>query len=278
MLTFLVVVGGGGYALWLNQNPHQSDLEKLKANAAASQAVAAKLQSEAGDLASKLAESRARIDQLEKEKDSVVQAHKSLEDEMRTALESKDVTISQLQGKLTVNILDRILFDSGEAELKPDGAEVLRKVAAILTQHPTLKVHVIGHTDDVPIRAAARKRFASNWELSTARATAAVRFLTEQAGVDPRRLGAVGYGEFRPVAENTTAEGRAKNRRIAITILSEEMVGSDTVPTVATNTPAASMSPPATVPTAAPSPAATNNGPEAVPAAGTNDPTGVAPK
>ena len=167
-----------------------------------------------------------------------MQARKSLEDRNATALESKDVTISQLQGKLTVNILDRILFDSGEAELKPGGSEVLRKVAAILMQHPTLKVHVIGHTDDVPIRAAARKRFPSNWELSTARATAAVRFLTEQAGIDPRRLGAVGYGEFRPVAENTTPEGRARNRRIAITILSEEMAGADVTSVVSTNTPA----------------------------------------
>ena len=133
-----------------------------------------------------------------------------------------------MQGKLTVNILDRVMFDSGEAELKPAGAAVLRKVAAVLAQHPNIKVHVIGHTDNVPIRPAARSRFPSNWELSTARATAAVRFLTENAGVDPRRLGAVGYGEFRPVADNTTPEGRARNRRIAITILSEEMAGADT--------------------------------------------------
>ena len=87
-------------------------------------------QAEAADLKDKLAESQARIEELEKEKDTVLQTHKSLEDEMRAALESKDVTISQLQGKLTVNILDRVLFDSGEADLKPAGAAVLRKVAA----------------------------------------------------------------------------------------------------------------------------------------------------
>jgi chemotaxis protein MotB len=95
----------------------------------------------------------------------------------------------------------------------------------------------VGHTDNVPIRPAARKRFPSNWELSTARATAAVRFLTEEAGIDPRRLGAVGYGEFRPVADNATPEGRAHNRRIAITILSDEMVGADTVPTATLSIP-----------------------------------------
>ena len=140
-------------------------------------------------------------------------------------LESKDVTISKLQGKLTVNILDRVLFDSGEAILKPDGEAVLQKIAALLAAHPTLKIHVIGHTDNVPIRS----RFASNWELSTARALAAVHFLTEKAGVDPRRVGAVGYGEYRPIADNSTAEGRAKNRRIAITILPDELAAADTV-------------------------------------------------
>ena len=171
---------------------------------------------------------RARVAELEKEKEMAAQMARGLEEQMRADLESKDVTISKLQGKLTVNILDRILFDSGEAELKPAGEVVLRKIASILTQHPELKVHVIGHTDNVPIRATARSRFASHWELSTARALAAVRFLTERAGVAPQRLGAVGYGEFRPIADNSSIEGRARNRRIAITILADELAGADT--------------------------------------------------
>lgn len=195
-------------------------------------------------LQDKLAQAEARITELQQEKEMTVLARRSLEDEMRAALESKDVTISQLQGKLTVNILDRIMFDSGEAQLKPDGEAVLRKVAGFLTQHPALKVHVIGHTDNVPIRASARSRFPSNWELSSARANAAVRFMAEQGGVDPRRLGAVGYGEFRPVADNTTPEGRARNRRIAITVLSEELAGADVIPTVRTNSPTAPRSTP----------------------------------
>ena len=174
---------------------------------------------------------QAQAADLEKEKEMVGQRAKGLEDEMRADLESKDVTISKLQGKLTVNILDRVMFDSGDAILKPDGQAVLRKVAAIITEHPELKIHVIGHTDNVPIRT----RFASNWELSTARALAAVHFLTENAGVDPRRVGAVGYGEYRPLADNSTEEGRARNRRIAITILPDELAGADTVPTAKTN-------------------------------------------
>jgi chemotaxis protein MotB len=125
------------------------------------------------------------------------------------------------------------MFDSGEAILKPDGESVMRKIAAILIQHPELKIHVIGHTDNVPIRS----RFASNWELSTARALAAVHFLAEKAGVDPRRVDAVGYGEYRPIADNSTAEGRAKNRRIAITILPDELAAADVVSPVKPVTP-----------------------------------------
>lgn len=229
VITGLLLLGFLGFSLY---NTKQQ-LEQARTELADSRSAAAKSDAETTQLKEKLAENAAQIQELQKEKDATVQTHKSLEDEMRAALESKDVTISQLQGKLTVNILDRVLFDSGEAVLKPDGEAVLRKVADVLAQHPTLKIHVIGHTDNVPIRGGLKSRFASNWDLSTGRATAAVRFLTEKAGVDPRRLGVVGYGEFRPIADNSTPEGRAKNRRIAITILSEEMAGADTAPTVA---------------------------------------------
>jgi chemotaxis protein MotB len=223
------------------------------------QSVQAKLDEANGNLANALADNAKDKDQiaalqgqvadLQKEKDLAAQMSKSLENEMRADLESKDVTISKLQGKLTVNILDRVLFDSGEAILKPAGEGVLLKIASLLAAHPNLKIHVIGHTDNVPIRG----RFASNWELSTARALAAVHFLTEKAGVDPRRVGAVGYGEYRPIADNSTAEGRAKNRRIAVTILPDELAAADTM----------AAAKPVSLPVSAPSPAPVPSGPPA---------------
>jgi len=213
--------------LWASSLGKIRGLEPLRskldeANASLTNALAQSQQAQ-----DQVAALKTQVADLEKEKEEAGQMAKGLENEMRSDLESKDVTISKLQGKLTVNILDRVMFDSGEAILKPDGEDVLRKVAVILAGHPELKIHVIGHTDNVPIRT----RFASNWELSTARALAAVHFLTEKAGVDPHRVGAVGYGEYRPAADNSTEEGRAKNRRIAITILSDELVGADTAPT-----------------------------------------------
>jgi chemotaxis protein MotB len=261
-LTIALLLGLLGFVSW--EKKHEVD--KVRDDLTNAQAAATKAEAEAAELKVKLADTESRNADLQKQQEATVHSHQTLEDEMRSALESKDVTISQLQGKLTVNILDRVMFDSGEADLKPAGAAVLRKVAAVLAQHPNIKVHVIGHTDNVPIRAAARNRFPSNWELSTARATAAVRFLTENAGVDPRRLGALGYGEFRPVADNTTAEGRAMNRRIAITILSEELAGADTVASTLTQFPVSRVVPAATT-NAVPPPA-----PEPTPASDTASP------
>ena len=194
------------------------------------------------------------LQRLEQEHRSATEARGRLEDEMRTALQSRDITISELAGKLTVNILDRVLFASGEAEIKTEGQDVLRKVAEVLKGFPDRQIHVIGHTDNVPIRTA---RFPSNWELSAARALAAVRFLTEQADVDPHRLGALGHGEFYPVADNSTPEGRAQNRRIAIVVLPEllrlppEPLPPVPTPTVPTPTPAVESEP---VPVAPPEP------------------------
>ena len=242
----ILVIAVLGACLWTQSEQHERDLDALRDQLAQKSSALATAQTDDAGLQQQLAGMQANFADLEKEKDQTVQSAKGLEDEMRNDLASKDVTISKLQGKLTVNILDRVMFDSGEADLKPDGQAVMLKIAAFLAQHPELKIHVIGHTDNVPIRGNARLRFPTNWELSTARAVAAVRFLTERAGVDPRRLGAVGYGEYRPVADNATPEGRARNRRIAITILPDELAVADTAETNApAATPPADSNPPA---------------------------------
>ena len=231
--------------LWAIALARQEDMALLKSKYKAAETSLDEARADNQKDADQITDLQAKLTALQQEKAATGQAAKSLEDEMRQELQSKDVTISKLQGKLTVSILDRVMFDSGEAVLKPGGQSVMRQIAGILAEHPTLKIHVIGHTDNVPIHTA---RFASNWELSVARALAAVHFLTEKAGVDARRVGAVGYGEYRPIADNATAEGRAKNRRIAITILPDELAGADTVPpAAATNAPPVMEVPPAPV-------------------------------
>jgi chemotaxis protein MotB len=249
ILAVLLVVS---LLLWASAVGKERGLELLRTKLDDANASLASALDENQTNKDQIAALQSKVTDLEQEKNTAAQMAKGLENEMRADLESKDVTISNLQGKLTVNILDRVMFDSGEAILKPDGETVMRKIAAILAEHPNLKIHVIGHTDNVPIRPEARNRFASNWELSTTRALAAVHFLTEKAGVDPRRVGAVGYGEYRPIADNATTEGRARNRRIAITILPDELAVADTVPAVKPVTP--TNSPPQPSATATPKP------------------------
>ena len=239
------------FCLWASLRSNQPDIQSLRSKLDDANNALANAQAEIQTNQDQLAALQAKLADLEQDKEAAAQMSKGLEDEMRSDLASQDVTISNLKGKLTVNILDRVMFDSGEAVLKPAGQVVMRKISALLAQHPELKIQVVGHTDNVPIRPAAHSRFASNWELSTARALAAVHFLTEQAGVDPRRVGAAGYGEYRPIADNATAEGRAMNRRIAITILPDELAAADATPVAKpegpTNSPAGIVAPPGPV-------------------------------
>ncbi len=222
ILSALFLVGIMGLSVWQKSE----EIDRLRAELRAAHTAVNAASGKSGTLQDELQRSREMVAQLQSERENAQRQQSALEQQMRTALESKDITISELQGRLTVNIVDRVLFDSGEAEVRPEGQQILRKVAGILAQHPNRQIHVIGHTDNVPIR----KKFPSNWELSCARATAAVRFLQDQAGVDPRRLGALGYGEFHPISDNATAEGRAKNRRIAIVVLPEELAPTDVKP------------------------------------------------
>ena len=212
------------WRFWNSSKTNRQQLESLRTELDETSATLAKARAENQTNEILIAELKSHSADLEKEAATVTQKARGLEDEMRADLESKDVTISKLQGKLTVNILDQVMFDSGEAILKSGGETVMEKIATFLRDHLELKVHIIGHTDNIPIRADAHSRFASNWELSAARALAALHFLTEKAGIDPHRVGAVGYGEFRPIADNATAEGRAKNRRIEIMILPDELM------------------------------------------------------
>lgn len=116
---------------------------------------------------------------------------------------------------LVVRFADRAFFDLGKADIRADALPVLEQVAEILRPLPN-HVRVEGHTDNLPIKT---ERFPSNWELSTARATNVIRFLIEEARLDPERLSAAGYGEYRPIDTNETIAGKARNRRVDLVIL-----------------------------------------------------------
>jgi chemotaxis protein MotB len=140
---------------------------------------------------------------------------------------SEQVQKGQLQVRryrdmLTVDVAEQLFFDSGRAALKDSGKKVLKEVADAMKDYADKAIRVVGHTDNVPIAKASRSVFASNWELSAARATTVVRFLQE-AGIAPERLIATGRAEYAPVAPNDSPEGRQKNRRIEITLIDPKL-------------------------------------------------------
>jgi chemotaxis protein MotB len=139
-------------------------------------------------------------------------------------IEKGEITITQLRGKLKVNMVDEILFDSGKTTIKPQGLEVLERVGSILLDVKDKAISIEGHTDDVPIGAELSKQYPTNWELSAVRATTVARYLQEKIGINPGLLSAIGYGEYQPVASNESDEGRAKNRRIEIVLVPMEIV------------------------------------------------------
>lgn len=182
------------------------------------------LEAENGRLKQEVATLKSDMAGLQKVKEEVQQASKTYEqllDKMKSEISQGQVTISELKGKLTVNMVDAILFDSGKAEVKADGLAVLQKVVDILKTVTDKTIRVEGHTDNVPIRGHLANRYATNWELSAARAINVTRYLQQQ-GLTPENLMATAYGEYKPVAANDSEAGKAKNRRIEIILVPKE--------------------------------------------------------
>ena len=152
---------------------------------------------------------------------TVSKTYEDLLSEMKSEIAQGQIAITELKGKLTVDVVDKILFDSGQTEIRPEGLNVLKRVVEILMTVTDKVIRVEGHTDSIPIAGALAKRYPTNWELSAARALNVTRYL-EKEGIDPTLLAAVAFGEYQPIAENDTPEGRAKNRRIAIILLPKE--------------------------------------------------------
>jgi chemotaxis protein MotB len=139
-----------------------------------------------------------------------------LKDKMKDEIAKGDIQLTESGGKLRVGLVDKILFDSGEASISKRGEGVLARVGAVLASIEDRQIQVSGHTDNTPISDKLKHDFPTNWELSVARATNVVRFLQEKASVPADRLVATGYGENQPIASNKTGAGRAKNRRIEL--------------------------------------------------------------
>ena len=157
-----------------------------------------------------------RISKLKSDLSELERAKQELESRLKNEINDKQVKVEMLSKGLVITFVAEVLFDSGKAQLRHDSFPKLDKVAGVLnTTVADLNVGVEGYTDNEPIRKSGWK---SNWELSSARALSVLHYLSQKDVSEPR-LAAIGYGEFKPVALNTTKEGRQKNRRVEIVIL-----------------------------------------------------------
>lgn len=162
------------------------------------------------------------IEEKEKAIAELTKTYDNLVTELNVEIKKGEIAVTQLRDKLSLSMVEKILFDSGSAKIKKDGKKVLDRVAEILKKVSDKQIRLEGHTDNVPIGPRIVEKFPTNWELSTTRATNVVRYLQER-GIDPKFLSAAGYSEYRPVESNDTEEGKAKNRRIQIVLIPFEL-------------------------------------------------------
>jgi chemotaxis protein MotB len=149
------------------------------------------------------------------EPQSLQEAQAAIQKALDPEIQRREVTMSMRREGLVVSLKEMGFFDSGSATIRPAALDAISRLATVLKQRPE-NLRIEGHTDNIPIHTA---RFASNWELSTSRATDLIQLLITKYELPPSHLSAAGYGEFHPVASNDTPEGRAQNRRLDVVIL-----------------------------------------------------------
>ncbi len=170
---------------------------------------------------SRLKENLTQVTRKTQEVEKASTTYQQLLQEMKGEIAQGQITIKELKGKLTMDVVDKILFASGEAKVKKEGLDVLNRVVDILKNVKDKNIRIEGHTDNVKIAGRLAHVYPTNWELSAARAINVSKYLQEK-GIDPSILSATAFGEYQPVADNATPEGRAKNRRIAIILLPKD--------------------------------------------------------
>lgn len=153
-----------------------------------------------------LVEQTARAEQLKKDLDAALADFDYKE----------QLYLEQIESKTIITLPGAVMFGSGSARLTPSGEEILDRIADVISNYEDREVLIEGHTDDVGIASEYRDKYPSNWELSSARAQSVLRHFLSKHGLPGERLAAVGCGEYRPVADNATEEGRAMNRRVVI--------------------------------------------------------------
>ena len=232
-LVAAIVVAGGGVGAYLYLGPDAEAgpaVGELRAEAAAAEKAAIAASGRADELAREVEELRAALAIEKGAADKLREAEAALASQADEAAKAEAAVsgavgstgeVSRDGDEIHIQLVDKVLFRLGEADLTERGMEVLDRFAVALESLPDRQIWVQGHTDTTPIKPAkgVTPKFTSNWELSAARALTVVHYLQEVGGVDPKRLAAVAFGEHRPASRN-----KAKNRRIEIVLYPKHTV------------------------------------------------------
>ena len=169
-----------------------------------------------------IAELQSRVSSLEGDLATETERANQLNSDLDVALaeyqQKEQVLLEKIDNKSVITVSDAMMFSSGNVQLTQTATGLLDRVVEVLGNYPDREIRIEGHTDNVGIALEFQDRFKSNWELSTARATSVLHYLRRRHDLVAERLAAVGYGEYRPVADNSTPEGRSANRRVVIEV------------------------------------------------------------
>lgn len=245
LVTALVAVLAGLVLYLAHRNTTAADAAAVAAAARASEAEAAQalLETKLAALEAERAKLASEKDQLNTEKTQLSQTvqeqeaelarlkatFEDLQDKMKKEIAEGAIRLTQNGGRLQVDLVDKVIFDSGDASISARGQEVLTRLGGVLAKVDDKLIQVSGHTDDSPPSQKLQATFPTNWELSVARAVNVVRFLQDKGGVPAKRMLAAGYGDTRPLAANASPQGRARNRRIELLLIPELAARRNTV-------------------------------------------------
>ncbi len=198
----------------------QSSSQTLAYEAEKSKKLLKELEKKEAELAKERQELDAKIKKIQQlesmiaEKDAKLENLKSSLSRALVDFEGKGLKVEQKNGKIYISMENKLLFDSGSWNVKQNGKDAIETIANVLSINPDMEIMIEGHTDNVPYKPHGP--ILDNWDLSVKRATSVVRQIMKNKHIDPKRLIAAGRSKYMPVADNSTPEGRAKNRRIEV--------------------------------------------------------------
>jgi chemotaxis protein MotB len=191
------------------------DLEKAKSERQTCDERLAQLETQ---MQSELSATKEELEELRKQRAAVDEQFAELTGKLQSMIDAGDLEVYMRRGLIMIGLPSQVLFPSGKAELSERGQKALARIATVLAEMPDRRLQVAGHTDNEPIGEKLKVEWQDNWELSTARALKVTRFLVDK-GVKPENLAAAGHGEFDPVSDNKSANGRRRNRRIELILV-----------------------------------------------------------